>query len=839
MSQDSIKPLKDLLDNIRDIDGFPIGDDKNIIELSDPPFYTACPNPYIKQYIEEYGKPYNPDNDDYNKIPFIGDVSEGKTDPIYNAHTYHTKVPHKAIIKFIEYYTEKGDLIFDGFCGSGMTGIAAQLLERKAILGDLSTSAAFLSYNFNKSLVKEDFKRKAEEILQKIKNDLGWMFETNHSLNSKGNIKTISDYTKTKEKSIIKANVNYYVWSEVFICPFCENDYIFWDVAVNKENHKVKKTFNCLNCSAELKKSDCKRSRTELYDTILHKKINQIKKVPVLINYSVNNKRYGKSPDKDDVSLIEEINKQEIPYWIPLKRMPEGEESRRNDKYGITHVHHFYTKRNLWILAYIYHLINEITNKRLRNLFKVLIQSFLFHSSILNRKVPGGIGRHLSGTLYVPSLSCEISIYEMFKRKLKDFQKSFYDIKNNIITTSSLTGISKLVPENSIDYIFTDPPFGSNLMYSELSFIWEAWLEIFTNNKTEAIINKVQNKELYEYSNIMTLCFKEMNKILKPNRWMTVVFHNSKASVWNAIQESINRAGFIIAQVSVLDKKQGSFKQVNSIGAVKNDLIINTYKPKREFSETFIKNAGENMELKFVEEHLRHLPIRPNIERIENMIFSKLLAHYVENGYKIGFNASTFFKLLDENLIEIDGYWFLEDQVKIYNEWKRSLSLDQIKEMTEGQQILFVNDEKSALTWMYNFLNTPKDYSEIYTAFNQVVTKITDNIPELKELLNINFLLDDGKYRRAKSIEEKLRISKNREKELKRAYDKILKQAKEKKAKIKKVRIEALIYGFNNCYNQSNFEEILTVAEKLYQNTIESNGAIMDFIDIAKLKTNH
>src|SRR5690606_18771557 len=136
-----------------------------------------------------------------------------------------------------------------------------------------------------------------------------------------------------------------------------------------------------------------------------------------------------------------------------------------------------------------------------------------------------------------------------------------------------------------------------------------------------AIVNKFQNKALEDYTSLMTSAFSEMYRILKPNRWITIVFHNSKASVWNAIQESVVRSGFIIAQVTTLDKKQGSFKQVTSAGAVKNDLIINAYKPKEDFSNRFIKNAGKEMEIDFVKEQLNHLPVKPNIERTETMLY--------------------------------------------------------------------------------------------------------------------------------------------------------------------------------------------------------------------------
>ena len=91
----------------RKIEGFPIGSDEDILALSDPPFYTACPNPFIEDFIQHYGKPYD-SSVPYSKEPFAADVSEGKNDPIYNAHSYHTKVPHKAIMRYIEHYPIPG-----------------------------------------------------------------------------------------------------------------------------------------------------------------------------------------------------------------------------------------------------------------------------------------------------------------------------------------------------------------------------------------------------------------------------------------------------------------------------------------------------------------------------------------------------------------------------------------------------------------------------------------------------------------------------------------------------------------------------------------------------------
>ena len=104
------KKLKD--PEFRMIEGFPAGEDEDILKLSDPPYYTACPNPFVQEFIDYYGQPYDP-TDGYKREPYAADVSEGKNDPIYNAHSYHTKVPHKAIMRYILHYTNPGDIVFD------------------------------------------------------------------------------------------------------------------------------------------------------------------------------------------------------------------------------------------------------------------------------------------------------------------------------------------------------------------------------------------------------------------------------------------------------------------------------------------------------------------------------------------------------------------------------------------------------------------------------------------------------------------------------------------------------------------------------------------------------
>jgi len=207
----------------RTTEGFPHGTDEAILAMSDPPYYTACPNPFLEEFVRRYGKPHDP-SVKYSREPQTIDVSVGKTDPLYKAHSYHTKVPHLAIVPSILHYTDPGDLVLDGFAGSGMTGVAAQWcgsapaayrheLEsewkkqgkaaprggaRRVILNDLSPAATFIAANYNLPFDVEAFAKAGKELLKEVEQEVGWMYETTH----------------TDGKT--KGRIEYSVWSQIY-----------------------------------------------------------------------------------------------------------------------------------------------------------------------------------------------------------------------------------------------------------------------------------------------------------------------------------------------------------------------------------------------------------------------------------------------------------------------------------------------------------------------------------------------------------------------------------------------------------------------------------------------
>ena len=363
----------------RKIEGFPIGEDEDILKLSDPPYYTACPNPWIADFIEEWEsqKPEKPADYHYHREPFAADVSEGKNEAIYNAHSYHTKVPHKAIMRYILHYTEPGDILFDGFCGTGMTGVAAQMCgdrnevaslgyqiktdgtilqeevdevgnavwvpfsklgARKAILNDLAPAATFIALNYNKPVDVIKLKKDSDNLIKELKKKTGWMWETEHD-----------DGKKT-------GKVNYVVWSEVYSCSECTSEVVFFNEAFTKINDK--KTiycdeFPCPNCGTICAKNPSKKSgvsRLErvvetINDPVTKTVVQRQKRVPVRINYSVGTKRFEKEIDTIDQERFDKIASLDFSNAeIPLYRMPEGDEARRNDDEGIGNIHQFQSR---------------------------------------------------------------------------------------------------------------------------------------------------------------------------------------------------------------------------------------------------------------------------------------------------------------------------------------------------------------------------------------------------------------------------------------------------------------------------------------------------------------
>jgi DNA modification methylase len=847
--------LRTKLPELKKIEGFPIGEDDDIINLSDPPYYTACPNPWLNDFIAEWEKEKDNipgrKNDFHVDEPYASDVSEGKNNPIYNAHSYHTKVPHPAIMRYILHYTQPGDIVLDGFAGTGMTGVAAQLCgnpdvetkyrfekefegddrnllwgTRKVICGDLSPIASFIAYNYNTPINVIEFEKQAKCISKEVEAEWGWLFETKH---------TNGDTAK----------INFTIWSDVFICPICSSEIIFYNVAIDHDAKEIKNEFKCPTCKATHTKNDVTKSEVTVYDKALKMAVKQSKTVPVLINYTWRGKRYEKIPDKEDFALLTRVEEMEIPYWYPVDPMMGigkewGDTWRSGIHTGVSHVHHFHLHSNNLGLAAIW---NKFPVNRIGNGLKLAASAANPNFSKLRRYRPDGKGGGpLAGTLYIASITTPQNCFTSIMRNVDFVQKAFNlltsnEIGNSVIFTNSCTQLGQ--KDDSVDYIFTDPPFGANIMYSELNFVWESWLRVKTNNRTEAIENRFQGKSLLDYQNLMTQCFQEYYRILKPGRWMTVEFSNTGAAVWNGIQTALQKAGFIIANVAGLDKKQGSFKALTTPTAVKQDLVISCYKPSSEFKHKFNAQQGDIALWDFVTEHLHHLPshIKKDnsttaiVERSPKIVYDRLITFYFMRGLPIPIDAKDFQEGLKHRFIERDGMFFTSEQAAEYDE-KKSLSPNFI------QLSLIVTNESDAVEWLKDRLRKEEQKYQDITNDWKIATQALrkgDKMPELIDILKESFIEGtDGKWRTPDPNEAKDREALRTKVLLKEftGYVTAINQPKAKK--LKEVRLEALRSGFKKCWEQKDFKTILTLGDMIPQNILLEDEQLLMYYDIAK-----
>jgi len=892
----------------RQIEGFPIGEDEDILALSDPPYYTACPNPWLADFMAEWEakKPKKPMDFHYRREPFAADVSEGKNNPIYNAHSYHTKVPHKAIMRYILHYTEPGDIVFDGFCGTGMTGVAAQMCgnrevvesldyrveadgtilqqepseegkkrwvafsklgARHAMLNDLSPAATFIAYNYNTPVDVATFEKEAKRILEEVEKEYGWMYETHHTDGQVGKI-------------------NYTVWSDVFICLDCSGEVIYFFSAIDQQTRKVKSQFECPHCGANLKKHELERKTHMQHNPALDEIISTASQYPVLINYTSQGRRLTKEIIKQDLSLSSKIEQTHVPYKYPMDRIDRDLDiwyERDYRSLGLYSIDGFFTRRNLYWLAAIFSQIQKVADPARQSLlftFTGCVQiasrmSSFRYDSRNPKNTAGGI---LKGALYIPSISKEGHVADLFNRRHRAIvsQKNIiseFDINKQVISTGSSTKL--VIGNNSLDYIFLDPPFGSNIIYSELSLFWEAWLGVYTNDKKEAVVHrrKKSRRKLAEYYELMQKCFLEAYRVLKPGHWLTVEFSNTKANVWNSIQHALQSAGFVVANVSALDKKTGSFRAVTTPTAVKQDLVISAYKPNGGFEERFLNEAtSEDGVWDFVRTHLSYLPVikRQNgsiqmvPERDPRILFDRMVAYYVRKGYPVPLSSQEFQLGLTQRFSERDGMYFLPAQAAEYD--RKKINSGKIIQAT-----IFVDDESSAIQWLRQLLNNkPQTSADINPQFMQQLGGWRKNEAQLdlRELLQQNFLSYDGKGPVPEQIHAYLSsnwkdmrnlpkddpalvakakdrwyvpdpnkqadLDKLRERSLLREFE-TYKESKKKRLKL--FRLEAVRAGFQKAWQAADYDTILAVTRKIPPKILQEDPKLLMWYDMSLTRT--
>ena len=467
-----------------------------------------------------------------------------KTRPMmYKAMKYWGKKPNNIFREYIEHYSKSNEIILDAFAGSGVCPLEAIQINRKAVGIDLNPISMFMMEMLATPLNITKFKQEWAEIK--------------------------SDFAKfEKEMGLF-----------LTACPKCKKPARIINVHYDGEPFKIR------------------------YDCSCQKKNN------------------SKQLDDEDLKLIEKANKIKISYWYPKDKFPDTDAFDGAKKNAGDYFYDLWTRRNLYALAYMFDRINKIKDNKIKEFFKFTFISMLHLCTKMvsarreksQRPDSGSWGRP---AYLFPKRHLEQNPFILFERAIEDkqgvikakensnklignktnFAKNFEDLKdtdkNLLIMKKNTIELSKYIPNESIDFVLTDPPYGGLIKYFDLSSIWAVWLKGKEQNKEFDIpyneeITLDKKRDFTYYDRMLFKAFSEINKVLKSNRYMVVTFHNSQPRIFNSIMKSCINAGFVLEKILFQQNKRASESGVaNPWGTAISDFYLRFKKPTKEEKKT-------------------------------------------------------------------------------------------------------------------------------------------------------------------------------------------------------------------------------------------------------------
>lgn len=450
----------------------------------------------------------------------IDSPKEPKTrSPLYDMHSYWSKKPYTVTSEYIRHFTDENDIVLDPFCGCGVTNIEALRLGRKTVAIDINPLAIFIARGMSKPIKLANMEKAFRTIKKQVQKRINALYEI--------------ECPKCRNNAIAK----YFVWNKnklsevVYECPFC------------KARDKI----------AEV-----------------------------------------------DLRNIEKVEKRKIPFWYPKTEMVWN--TRINIHRGTT-VNALFTKRNLIAFSILLNAIETLPENETKEILKFVFSSCLrLGSKSAQRRGKSGSVAQVPN-LWIPEKNrLEKNVWKVFERKYLDCVKGkkvcnssigkFYkeakrfedlkDTKTVLFLTQSTTKLPN-IPEESIDYVITDPPYFDEVPYLELSLMWTSWLKLKNGDFENEIIvsdSPERNKDFENYKELLKQAFAEVFRVLKSGKWISVWFHNRKLKVWNSLINILREVGFDIVNMVYQPHSLIAFKQAKSpSGTLRGHFILNFRKP--------------------------------------------------------------------------------------------------------------------------------------------------------------------------------------------------------------------------------------------------------------------
>jgi hypothetical protein len=449
-----------------------------------------------------------------------------------------------------------------------------------------------------------------------------------------------------------RARIEYTVWSDTLECPSCDAPLLFWDAA-RTPTGSLTKSLKCSKCDAMFRKTNAKLLRP----------------APVLVSVECG---YCRTREQRPLTASETVGatrarRDEIIDWYPTAPLETWREMWRGQHrdLGVRTAADFFTDRNLQALAAAWRLAGGSAEAQALRFAVSAIINRASRRYQWNPKRPTNV---LSGTLYIASLTYEFNVFSLLRRKLRSVRQlavALASAKGSCtVHQASATDLSH-VGRGIADYIFTDPPFGANIYYSDASFLWEAWLDAFTPAEHEAVISTSLSAEhggktLDDYEKLMASSFEHIARILKPGSWASVMFHNSDDAVWSSLERAIESAGLLLESAVAFDKSQPSFKGIKQITDQERvssfDLVLQLRRGASTSRHHVIQVPDRDKQI--VEAISKHLSTAPPRRRTTPYLHSFVMRFLLERGWPLtGQSYRGVEGLLVEHFDVSNGIW--------------------------------------------------------------------------------------------------------------------------------------------------------------------------------------
>jgi DNA modification methylase/ribosomal protein S27AE len=492
----------------------------------------------------------------------------------YAMHRYWARKPYNIVAEFIKYYTKPGEIVLDPFCGSGVTLVESLILRRKAIAVDIDPMATFVTKMTAINIDLNEFQRAFSYIREKVLPLITMLYTT--------------------------------------ICPKCGKTATMLSL-IWKRNEPKKMRYVCGKCGEDWKE---------------------------VTQY-----------DKEVISMTEKMT---IPCWYPTNALIEN--TRINVHKGMK-VPDLFTRRNLIALSLIFDAISSLPEGSVKELMKFTFTASLSQASkmvfvVRRRGRQTGqiqeteeVGSRVIG-YWIPDEHFEINAWSCFENRFRrvlrgkketnkligNYYKeatSFEDLKNSAtvwILTQSATNLSN-IPSESVDYVFTDPPFGDQVPYLELNALWSSWLGFQPNYGEEIIISDSpeRNKGFDDYAQRIRMAFAEIYRVLKKDKYLSVVFYNYDLRVWHTLISACVEAGFQKVSILPIKNSHPSIVQLYRYGGTKGALVITFKKTMEKYMLQSKPNNIEELIVASVKEVIERTGGSATTYQIYDSIISTLI----------------------------------------------------------------------------------------------------------------------------------------------------------------------------------------------------------------------